>query len=155
MHEDLNRVVSKPYLTMPSDLQILGYNDIQINNLYVEAHLKRNQSIVQDLVSGWSKSTVNCLVCKTTSKRLQPFLTYNIYLGKRERKSNFVNGQIVDPLHNPDINNADHLSLQGLQQSSDDVAPGHTTMPQDQQINSFNVFDNEASHGASSYKWYE
>ena len=74
---------------MPSDLQILGYNDIQINNLYVEAHLKRNQSIVQDLVSGWSKSTVNCLVCKTTSKRLQPFLTYNIYLGKRERKSNF------------------------------------------------------------------
>lgn len=60
--------------------------------------MKRNQSIIQDLVNGWSKSAVQCLQCKTTSKRLQPFLTFNIYLGKRERKSNFVNGQIVDPV---------------------------------------------------------
>lgn len=28
LHEDLNRVKDKPYLTMPSDLKILGYNDL-------------------------------------------------------------------------------------------------------------------------------
>ena len=28
LHEDLNRVKEKPYLTMPSDLKILGYNDL-------------------------------------------------------------------------------------------------------------------------------
>ena len=62
---------------MPSDKELLEENmsDEQLAVFYNEAHLKRNESIIQDLFFGQFKSTVVCQKCKTSSKKYQPFMS--------------------------------------------------------------------------------
>jgi len=54
LHEDLNRVKVKPFIEMPSDDQLSQQkmSDHELAVFFNEAHLKRNESIIQDLIFG-------------------------------------------------------------------------------------------------------
>ena len=48
LHEDLNRIQTKPYIEMPSDKELLEakMSDSELATFYNEAHLKRNESLI-------------------------------------------------------------------------------------------------------------
>lgn len=75
IHEDLNRVSTKPKIEMPADEEIEKLNDLQISELQTEAHLKQNQSVIIDLFFGQKQSSITCSNCNHISKQLQPFMT--------------------------------------------------------------------------------
>ena len=77
LHEDLNRIEKKPYIEMPTDKELIDANmsDNDLATFYNEAHLKRNESLIQDLFFGQFKSTVICSECHTSSKKYDPFMT--------------------------------------------------------------------------------
>lgn len=72
MHEDLNRVINKPYVEM-KDYD--NRPDSEIADEHWKAFLARNQSIIVDLMYGQLKSTVQCLECGSISITFDPFLT--------------------------------------------------------------------------------
>lgn len=70
LHEDLNRVMEKPYSELKdSD----GRADAIVASEAWLQHHSRNQSIVIDLFYGQLKSKVNCLGCGRDSVRFDPF----------------------------------------------------------------------------------
>ncbi len=71
MHEDLNRVIKKPYIEM---LDSKGRPDEEVSIEHWNAFTARNQSIIVDLMYGQLKSTVNCLTCGYESITFDPFL---------------------------------------------------------------------------------
>lgn len=72
MHEDLNRVVKKPYVEMQDSN---GRPDEEVSEEHWNAFLARNRSIIVDLMYGQLKSTVRCLTCHNISITFDPFLT--------------------------------------------------------------------------------
>lgn len=77
LHEDLNRIIKKPYVEKPS---LLGDADIDdsdaIKNLAEktwESHLLRNDSIITDLFVGMYKSTLECPECHKVSITFDPY----------------------------------------------------------------------------------
>jgi len=72
MHEDLNRVLKKPYIEMKdSD----GRADEDVSEEHWNAFIARNRSIIVDLMYGQLKSTVRCLTCHNISITFDPFVT--------------------------------------------------------------------------------
>lgn len=70
LHEDLNRVMEKPYLELKdSD----GRADNIVASEAWQYHKSRNQSIIVDLFYGQLKSKVSCLGCGRDSVRFDPF----------------------------------------------------------------------------------
>ena len=73
LHEDLNKVITKPYIEtkdLPDSLK-----DEEIFNIKKNLYLCRNQSFIADLIYGFYKSTVFCPneACKNISKSFEPF----------------------------------------------------------------------------------
>ena len=73
LHEDLNKVINKPYIQtkdLPDNLK-----DEEIFNIKKNLYLCRNQSFIADLIYGFYKSTVFCPNenCKNISKSFEPF----------------------------------------------------------------------------------
>ena len=73
LHEDLNKVLKKPYIEtkdLPDNLK-----DEEIFNIKKNLYLSRNQSFIADLIYGFYKSTVFCPneSCKNISKSFEPF----------------------------------------------------------------------------------
>ena len=73
LHEDLNKVLKKPYIQtkdLPDNLK-----DEEIFNIKRNLYLCRNQSFIADLIYGFYKSTVFCPneKCKNISKSFEPF----------------------------------------------------------------------------------
>ena len=73
LHEDLNKVLKKPYIEekdLPSDLPDEEYFKIK-----KDIYLCRNQSFITDLISGFYKSTLYCpdKKCKNIAKRFELF----------------------------------------------------------------------------------
>ena len=83
LHEDLNRVLKKPYVELGSHV---GKTDEEFANQSWQDHLKRNDSIIVDIFHGLLKSTLNCLVCKEISIKFDPFCYLSVPLpSKKER----------------------------------------------------------------------
>ncbi len=75
IHEDLNRVTKKPYVeTKESE----GGDDDLIAKESWENHLKRNQSVIVDLMHGQYKSQVTCPDCKRSPITFDPFLSLSL-----------------------------------------------------------------------------
>ncbi len=81
LHEDLNRVASKPYLPVrtgedPADnsLSELAWND----------HLARNRSVVVDLFHGQYKSTLQCTKCGKYSITFDPFASVSLPIPRQD-----------------------------------------------------------------------
>lgn len=63
LHEDLNRILKKPYVEKP-DWEGGGDEElVKLANLSWEGYLKRNDSVIVDLFQGQYKSTLVCPEC--------------------------------------------------------------------------------------------
>jgi len=89
IHEDLNRVLEKPYTE-----SVEGQNktDLQVGKESWETFLKRNQSIIVDLMYGQYKSSIECSVCKNVSKNFESFSICSLPIpNQKEIEIFFVN----------------------------------------------------------------
>lgn len=71
IHEDLNRVVKKPYI---EDVDGDGSNDEGIAMTAWQNYLLRNRSIVVDLFQGQLRNTISCQECQNTKVKFEPFM---------------------------------------------------------------------------------
>ncbi|EOY33223.1 hypothetical protein QUC31_019057 [Theobroma cacao] len=77
LHEDLNRVKSKPYVEVRDGE---GRQDEEVANEYWQNHLARNDSIIVDVCQGQFKSTLVCPECKKVSITFDPFMYLSLPL---------------------------------------------------------------------------
>ncbi|RDX48228.1 cysteine proteinase [Lentinus brumalis] len=74
LHEDLNRVLKKPYVEKP-DWEGGGDKElVEFANVSWEGHMKRNDSVVVDLFQGQYKSTLVCPECQKVSITFDPWM---------------------------------------------------------------------------------
>ncbi|CDK25144.1 unnamed protein product [Kuraishia capsulata CBS 1993] len=88
LHEDLNRILKKPYVEKPELSDELVNNPEEIAKLAVkcwELHKLRNNSIIIDLFVGMYKSTLVCPECGKISITFDPYndLTLPLPINKR------------------------------------------------------------------------
>lgn len=74
LHEDLNRVLKKPYVEKPEweggeDLEL-----VQLANKSWEGYMMRNDSVIVDLFQGQYQSTLVCPECQKISITFDPFM---------------------------------------------------------------------------------
>ncbi|XWS73790.1 hypothetical protein CRYUN_Cryun02cG0159600 [Craigia yunnanensis] len=77
LHEDLNRVKSKPYVEVKDGE---GRQDEEVADEYWQNHLARNDSIIVDVCQGQFKSTLVCPECKKVSITFDPFMYLSLPL---------------------------------------------------------------------------
>lgn len=77
LHEDLNRVKSKPYIAI-KDAE--GRPDEEVAEEYWRNHLARNDSIIVDLCQGQYQSTLVCPACNKKSVTFDPFMYLSLPL---------------------------------------------------------------------------
>ncbi|GMM54949.1 putative ubiquitin-specific protease [Maudiozyma humilis] len=77
LHEDLNRIIDKPYIEKPSLTDKDDVDDFDtIKKLGIdtwEKHLQRNDSVITDLFVGLYKSTLECPECNNVSVTFDPY----------------------------------------------------------------------------------
>jgi ubiquitin C-terminal hydrolase len=81
LHEDLNRVMTKPYVEIKDSL---GRPDETVAAESWYGYLQRNKSIVVDLFQGQLKSTLTCAVCRYTNVTFDPFMYMSLPVGGSE-----------------------------------------------------------------------
>lgn len=87
LHEDLNRVLKKPYVEKP-DWNGGGILDlVKLARESWEGYMKRNDSVIVDLFQGQYKSTLVCPECNKVSITFDPFmyLTLPLPINKKWR----------------------------------------------------------------------
>ncbi|KAL5709027.1 ubiquitinyl hydrolase 1 [Ranunculus cassubicifolius] len=77
LHEDLNRVKSKPYVEA-KDAD--GRPDEEVADEYWRNHLARNDSIIVDVCHGQYRSTLVCPVCRKVSVTFDPLMYLSLPL---------------------------------------------------------------------------
>jgi len=100
LHEDLNRVLDKPYVEIKeSD----GHADEDVSKEAWESHLKRNRSIIVDLFQGQLKSTVMCpeAKCGKVSITFDPFMYISLPMPPESDRLVEVILFRVDPVKKP------------------------------------------------------
>ncbi|SCV03312.1 LANO_0G03378g1_1 [Lachancea nothofagi CBS 11611] len=77
LHEDLNRIVNKPFVEKP---ELAAEDDVRDQQLIKQLaddtwnkHKLRNDSVINDLFVGMYKSTLTCPVCDKVSVTFDPF----------------------------------------------------------------------------------
>ena len=64
LHEDVNRVIDKPYVPAPDDDEAeSGRSDQDLADEAWDRHLRRNRSVIVDLFQGQLKMESRCTVC--------------------------------------------------------------------------------------------
>ena len=82
IHEDLNRVRTKPYVEMSEDT---SRPDAAIAKEFWDGFKARNSSIIVDLMYGQLKSTVTCLTCGRIATAFDPYLSVCLPIVKEEK----------------------------------------------------------------------
>ena len=72
INEDLNRVLSKPYVEMSDNAD---RPEAVVAKEYWDGFRARNSSIIVDLMYGQLKSTVTCLTCGRIANAFDPYLS--------------------------------------------------------------------------------
>lgn len=96
LHEDLNRVMEKPYSELKDSN---GRADCEVAAEAWNQHHGRNQSIVIDLFYGQLKSKVSCLSCGHDSVRFDPFSLLSLPLPVENYTYCEVLGEKLDTLY--------------------------------------------------------
>ena len=85
MHEDLNRVINKPFIKR-KDSEFFNYfsKEFEEKKSIVEWNnfLKRNQSIMVDLFYGQYKTTISCTYCNHKSINFSTYLSIQLPIPK-------------------------------------------------------------------------
>ena len=64
LHEDVNRVIDKPYVAAPDDDETeSGKSDQQLADEAWDRHVQRNRSVIVDLFYGQLRMECRCPVC--------------------------------------------------------------------------------------------
>ncbi|KAK4515800.1 uncharacterized protein ATC70_010755 [Mucor velutinosus] len=88
LHEDLNRVLDKPYIEIPDfDDHI---KDEEIADKFWSYHKSRNDSIIVDMFQGQYKSRLVCGECKKVSITFDPFMYISLPLPVDKGEINVV-----------------------------------------------------------------
>ncbi|WVO17141.1 hypothetical protein L204_104832 [Cryptococcus depauperatus] len=94
LHEDLNRILKKPYIEKPDWKSGDGNKELaQLGKECWEGYKKRNDSVIVDLFQGQLKSTLVCPECKKESITFDPFMYLTVPLPitqNRQLKVTFV-----------------------------------------------------------------
>ncbi|KAI8379734.1 uncharacterized protein BYT42DRAFT_532706 [Radiomyces spectabilis] len=84
LHEDLNRILKKPYVELPD---FVGMPDHEIAQQSWNYHKARNDSVIVDLFQGQFKSKLICNECEKVSVTFDPFMYLSLPLPiQREKK---------------------------------------------------------------------
>lgn len=83
LHEDLNRVIKKPYIENPDSDDKTVHDPkaiIELGEKYRANHKARNDSVAMDLFSGFYKNTMECPVCDKVSVTFDPYSLLTVQL---------------------------------------------------------------------------
>ncbi|KAF2768609.1 UCH-domain-containing protein [Teratosphaeria nubilosa] len=83
LHEDLNRIVKKPYNENPDsdDARVRDPQYIvELGEIYRKNHRARNDSVAMDLFNGFYKNTMECPTCEKVSVTFDPFSLLTVQL---------------------------------------------------------------------------
>lgn len=83
LHEDLNRILKKPYNENPDSDDSTVHDPqaiIELGEIVRKNHKARNDSIAMDLFSGFYKNTMECPVCDKVSINFDPFSLVTLQL---------------------------------------------------------------------------
>lgn len=97
LHEDVNRVIDKPYVPAPDeDDASSGRSDQELADLAWDRHVQRNRSVIVDLFQGQLKMECRCPVC---NKKVPLTLLVNDFTHQTGRSSrgNHVQIDHLDP----------------------------------------------------------
>ncbi|KAJ1950677.1 hypothetical protein FBU59_000566 [Linderina macrospora] len=83
LHEDLNRILSKPYIEVPD---ADGRPDAEVAGEQWDIYKRRNDSVVVDLFQGQYKSTLVCPKCDNVSVTFDPFMYLTLPLPVQRQK---------------------------------------------------------------------
>lgn len=84
LHEDLNRIVKKPYVEAP-DWEGGGLKEmIAFAHKQWEIYKMRNDSVIVDLFQGQYRSTLVCPTCKKVSIKFDPFMYLTLPIPNRK-----------------------------------------------------------------------
>ncbi|KAH8098713.1 ubiquitinyl hydrolase [Aureococcus anophagefferens] len=86
LHEDVNRVVEKPYVEEPDDDDVakLTY-EVAARDAW-DRYLLRNRSVIVDLFQGQLKSEKQCCACGKKSVKFEPFMHLSVPLPSTQEK---------------------------------------------------------------------
>lgn len=94
LHEDLNRVVDKPYVEQKDHA---GRPDEVVANEAWEDYRKRNRSVIADIFQGQFKSKVTCPECPKVSITFDPFMYLSLPVPSLETRDIKVTVVKLDP----------------------------------------------------------
>jgi ubiquitin carboxyl-terminal hydrolase 4/11/15 len=83
LHEDLNRILKKPYNENPDSDDNTIHDPqaiIELGEIYQKNHKARNDSVAMDLFSGFYKNTMECPVCDKISITFDPYSLLTVQL---------------------------------------------------------------------------
>lgn len=130
LHEDLNRIIKKPYLENPDSDDKTVHDPsaiIELGNTYRDNHKARNDSVAMDLFSGFYKNTMECPQCDKVSVTFDPFSLVTLQL---PIESTFQHPFTFVPLHGAPVNHAididKNASIKTLKENIASKHPGVT-----------------------------
>lgn len=86
LHEDLNRVLAKPYVVAPTgDPDAPARPDADLAAAAWDAHVARNDSLIVDLLHGQLKSRLQCPLCTRVSITFDPYVYLPVPFPKKKR----------------------------------------------------------------------
>jgi ubiquitin carboxyl-terminal hydrolase 4/11/15 len=85
LHEDLNRITSKPYIELEEQTE--NENDFEASARWWDCYKKREDSIIIDLFHGQFKSKITCLDCKKTSITYDPFIFLGLPIPNKKEQT--------------------------------------------------------------------
>ncbi|CAD8135423.1 unnamed protein product [Paramecium pentaurelia] len=75
LHEDLNKVLNKPFV---NEIEITNETDFEASRIFWNNYILRNQSKIQQLMVGQYKSTLICPNCHRVSKTFDPYMSLSL-----------------------------------------------------------------------------
>ncbi|KAI6649306.1 Ubiquitin carboxyl-terminal hydrolase 4 isoform X2 [Oopsacas minuta] len=99
LHEDLNRVMNKPYIELK---ELDKPDDIAAQESW-DRHLMRNKSIIVDTFQGQYKSTLVCPECNKVSITFDPFMYLSLPLPIKKTRNIKLTLITLNPANRPTI----------------------------------------------------
>ncbi|KAF2862404.1 UCH-domain-containing protein [Piedraia hortae CBS 480.64] len=152
LHEDLNRIIKKPYNENPDSDDSTVHDPkaiIELGEVYRSNHRARNDSIAMDLFNGFYKNTMECPVCDKISVTFDPYSLLTLQL---PTESAFQHDIIYVPfegkpvVHEVDMDRSSTVGMlkQDLAAKNGDISPERLWMIEVYTHGIYRVFDNQA-----------